>query len=621
MSFSEAYDVIVVGAGHAGCEAALACARMGLATLCLCIDLDSVATMPCNPSIGGTSKGHLVREVDALGGEMGLAADECFIQMRMLNTSKGPAVHSLRAQMDKRRYHERMKLTLETQERLTLRQDECAYIVEKNGVICGIVTASGAEYACRAAVVASGVYLNSRIHIGEYNRSQGPCGMMNAQLLSKSLKELGHELQRFKTGTPPRVLRRSLDLTRMEIQCGDVPPPNFSFMSVNADRVQEPCYLTYTNAATHEVILANIARSPMYSGSITATGTRYCPSIEDKLVRFADKPRHQLFIEPEGLSTQEMYVQGLSTSLPRDVQESMVRTVAGMENCVIMRYGYAIEYDCIYPTDLNPYMMSKRVGGLFFAGQICGSSGYEEAAAQGLYAGINAALYVRGEEPLYIGRSDAYLGVLADDLTVKGTNEPYRMMTGRAEYRLVLRQDNADLRLTEKALRTGLISDERRRRLEQKRKNISRVINAVGRSVPADDALNALLERHGMPSVSGSVKLGSLLRRGGIGYVELAALYDFLPKVDAESAREAEIELYYGGYIEKQNEQIRRAQKLEGAALPKELDYLAVSGLRIEAAQKLSAQRPSTLGQASRISGVSPADIAVLLVLLKKQGE
>ncbi len=614
---SEQFDIAIIGAGHAGCEAALACSRMGMNTLCLCVDLDSVAMMPCNPSIGGTSKGHLVREIDALGGEMGLAADDCFIQMRMLNTGKGPAVHSLRAQIDKRRYHERMKLTLESQPRLTLRQDECVSIQTSNGNVCGITTACGATYAVRAVVIASGVYLNSRIHIGEYNRFQGPCGMMNASALSDSLRGLGLQLQRFKTGTPPRVLLRSCDLSKMQPQEGDVPPPHFSFLSGDVSRDQARCYLTYTNSRTHDVIKANIHRSPMYSGEIAATGTRYCPSIEDKIVRFADKDRHQLFIEPEGLSTREMYVQGLSTSLPRDVQEAMLHTVAGMENCVIMRYGYAIEYDCIHPTDLNGNLMARSVGGLFFAGQICGSSGYEEAAAQGLYAGINAALYVRGDEPFYLGRADAYIGVLVDDLTVKGTAEPYRMMTSRAEYRLVLRQDNADLRLTDKAYRTGLISDERRSRLESKRENISRAIIAVDRTIRPSEELNRLLDSHGTSRTVNSVSVASLLKRGGVGYTELAALCDFLPPLDDECAHEVELSAYYGGYIQKQNEQIRRAAALENASLPEDIDYHAIKGLRIEAIQKLSAIRPSTLGQASRISGVSPADIAVLLVAEK----
>lgn len=615
----ESYDIIVIGAGHAGCEASLAAARMGLTTLCLCVDLDSVALMACNPAIGGTSKGHLVREVDALGGQMGIAADECFIQMRMLNTGKGPAVHSLRAQMDKRRYHETMKAVLEREPNLTLRQDECASIIIENGAVCGITTALGANYACRAVVICSGVYLNSRVHTGEYNRFSGPCGLANATLLSSSLNELGFELRRFKTGTPPRVARRSLSLDKMDIQPGDTPIPHFSFMTGKLDRRQECCYLTYTNARTHEIILGNIHRSPMYAGAIHATGTRYCPSIEDKIVRFADKERHQLFIEPEGLTTDEMYVQGMSTSLPRDVQDSMLRTVAGMENCVIMRYGYAIEYDCIDPTELDARLMSRRVPGLFFAGQINGSSGYEEAAAQGLYAGVNAALFVKDEEPFILTRSDAYIGVLCDDLTVKGTNEPYRMMTSRAEYRLLLRQDNADLRLTERARRTGLISDERYARLMKKREDIERAHAALCRSVLPDDALLRLLEQKSAGGVHGSVRLESLLKRGGIGYTDLAAIYD-LPEASDEAAEEIDVNAHYSGYVEKQRAQVERFARMEGLRLPEDMDYASIHGLRIEARQKLSRLRPQNIGQASRISGVSPADIAVLMVKLKAMG-
>ena len=610
------YDIAVIGAGHAGCEAALACARMGLNTLCLCVDMDSVALMACNPAIGGTSKGHLVREVDALGGEMGLAADECFIQMRMLNTGKGAAVRSLRAQMDKRRYHERMKAAMEREPLLTLRQDECAEILTSGGRVCGIRTAMGAEYKCQAVIVCSGVYLNSRVHTGEYNREAGPCGLSNAAYLSRSLRELGFELRRFKTGTPPRVAGRSLDYSAMQMQPGDEPIPHFSFLTKELFKEQIPCWLTYTNARTHAIILENIGRSPMYAGRIEATGTRYCPSIEDKIVRFADKERHQLFIEPEGLTTDEKYVQGMSTSLPFDVQEAMLRTIEGMENCVIMRYGYAIEYDCIDPTELDSRMMSRRIGGLFFAGQINGSSGYEEAAAQGVYAGINAALYVKNEEPLVLLRSDAYIGVLCDDLTVKGTNEPYRMMTSRAEYRLLLRQDNADLRLTEKARRTGLISDERYARLEKKRGDIEKAKAALAKSVPADEALIKLLEEKDAGGLSGSVRLDALLRRGGIGYTDLSALYD-LPDIGAEAEEEIDLSAHYGGYIEKQTEQIERFRRMENMMLPEDMDYMSISGLRIEARQKLTAQRPSSIGQASRISGVSPADIAVLMVKLK----
>jgi tRNA uridine 5-carboxymethylaminomethyl modification enzyme len=618
--FDEKYDIVIIGAGHAGCEAGLASARMGLKTLVLCIDLDSVALMACNPSIGGTSKGHLVREVDALGGEMGLAADDCFIQMRMLNTGKGPAVRSLRAQIDKRRYHERMKAALENEDKLTLRQDECAEILAENGRVSGVRTALGAAYAAKAVVICSGVYLNSRVHTGEYHRDRGPSGLASATLLSDSLKRLGFELRRFKTGTPPRVKRSSLDLFKTEPQPGDVPIPHFSFMSGDISREQVPCYLTYTNSRTHEIIRQNLDRSPMFTGAIHATGTRYCPSIEDKIVRFADRDRHQLFIEPEGLSTDEMYVQGLSTSLPRDVQEAMIRTIPGLENASITRYGYAIEYDCIDPLELDSRLMSRRIGGLFFAGQINGTSGYEEAAAQGVYAGINAALYVRGEEPLVIGRGEAYLGVLCDDLTLKGTNEPYRMMTCRAEYRMMLRQDNADIRLTEKARRTGLISDARYERLMRKKERISLANSALERFVPPSEALNKLLADKGLSEVRGSVKLETLLKRSGVGYTDLAALYD-LPDIGSEAAREVEAEALYGGYIKRQEEEIKKLRELEGETIPEGVDYDSIGNLRIEARQKLGAIRPRDLGQASRISGVSPADIAVLSVYLKSLSE
>ena len=613
---SEKFDIAVIGAGHAGCEAALISARMGEKVLVLCMDLDSVALMACNPSIGGTSKGHLVREVDALGGEMGLAADDCFIQMRMLNLGKGPAVHSLRAQMDKRRYHERMKAALENEPNITLRQDECAEILTENGRVTGVRTALGAEYACRAVVICSGVYLNSRVHTGEFHRDRGPSGLSSATLLSDSLNALGFTLRRFKTGTPPRVKGSSLDLARMQPQLGDVPIPHFSFMTDELVREQRPCYLTYTNAETHRIIKENLNRSPMFSGAIHATGTRYCPSIEDKLVRFADKDRHQLFIEPEGETTDEMYVQGMSTSLPRDVQEAMLRSIEGMENCVIMRYGYAIEYDCIDPMELDASLMSRRVPGLFLAGQINGSSGYEEAAAQGVYAGINAALYEKGEEPMVIGRSDAYLGVLCDDLTVKGTNEPYRMMTCRAEYRMRLRQDNADLRLTERAYMRGAVTEARYDRLMRKKERIAEAQAALLRSVPADERLNALLKSRGSSEVKGSVRLETLLKRVGIRYTDLMELYS-LPDAGREAIEEVETEALYGGYIRRQEAKIEKLRAMESVRIPENVDYMSITNLRIEARQKLTAQRPGDLGRAARISGVSPADIAVLSVYLK----
>ena len=614
--FTEKFDIAVIGAGHAGCEAALISARMGEKVLVLCMDLDSVALMACNPSIGGTSKGHLVREVDALGGEMGLAADDCFIQMRMLNLGKGPAVHSLRAQMDKRRYHERMKAALENEPNITLRQDECAEILTENGRVTGVRTALGAEYACRAVVICSGVYLNSRVHTGEFHRDRGPSGLSSATLLSASLNALGFTLRRFKTGTPPRVKGSSLDLARMQPQLGDVPIPHFSFMTDELVREQRPCYLTYTNAETHRIIKENLNRSPMFSGAIHATGTRYCPSIEDKLVRFADKDRHQLFIEPEGETTDEMYVQGMSTSLPRDVQEAMLRSIEGMENCVIMRYGYAIEYDCIDPMELDASLMSRRVPGLFLAGQINGSSGYEEAAAQGVYAGINAALYEKGEEPMVIGRSDAYLGVLCDDLTVKGTNEPYRMMTCRAEYRMRLRQDNADLRLTERAYMRGAVTEARYDRLMRKKERIAEAQAALLRSVPADERLNALLKSRGSSEVKGSVRLETLLKRVGIRYTDLMELYS-LPDAGREAIEEVETEALYGGYIRRQEAEIEKLRAMKSVRIPENVDYMSITNLRIEARQKLTAQRPGDLGRAARISGVSPADIAVLSVYLK----
>jgi tRNA uridine 5-carboxymethylaminomethyl modification enzyme len=613
--FDEKFDIAVIGAGHAGCEAALASARMGLKVLVLSIDLDSVALMACNPSIGGTSKGHLVREVDALGGEMGAAADECFIQMRMLNTGKGPAVHSLRAQMDKRRYHERMKSALENTPGIVLRQDECASILTENGSVSGIVTALGARYACRACVVSTGVYLNSRVHTGEYHRDRGPSGLASATLLSDSLDALGFRLRRFKTGTPPRVARDSLDLDLMDPQPGDVPIPHFSFMTDSLDREQTPCYLTYTNTKTHEIIRQNLHRSPMYAGAIHATGTRYCPSIEDKIVRFEGRDRHQLFIEPEGLSTTEMYVQGLSTSLPRDVQEAMLHTIPGMEHCRVMRYGYAIEYDCIDPTELDASLGSRRIPGLYFAGQINGSSGYEEAAAQGIYAGMNAALFVKGEEPFILSRSDAYIGVLCDDLSVKGTNEPYRMMTCRAEYRMLLRQDNADLRLTEKAYRTGLITPARYDRLMRKKAAIARAKDALEASVPPSEALDKMLADKGLAPQRGSVRLSALIKRSGVRYTDLAALCD-LPDIGAEAAEEIEVEAHYGGYIKRQEEEIRKLRLMDEKPIPASVDYTSIVNLRTEARQKLSAMRPRSLGEASRISGVSPADIAVLSVYL-----
>ena len=614
----ERFDIIVIGAGHAGIEAALACSRMGQKTLLLTLNLDSIGMMPCNPAIGGTGKGHLVREIDAMGGEMGLAADDTLIQMRMLNTSKGPAVHSLRAQMDKRRYHERMKRALETQENLTLSQGEVVKICTEHGRVSGVLTDEGFSYACRAVVVCAGVYLKSRILIGEWSKLSGPAGLLRSEGLSDALSALGIPLQRFKTGTPARVRKGSLDLDRMERQLGDVPTPAFSFLNRELHIEQDPCYLTYTNARTHEIILKNLDRSPMYAGRIHATGTRYCPSIEDKLVRFPDHDRHQIFIEPEGRSTEEMYVQGMSTSLPADVQVDMLHTMPGLEHCEIMRLGYAIEYDCLVPNVLDLSLMVKTVPGLFTAGQVNGSSGYEEAAAQGFYAGVNAALYCKGEEPFFLGRSDAYLGVLVDDLATKGTPEPYRMMTSRCEYRLLLRQDNADLRLTERARRLGLVSDARYAALVRKKEGVQRALETLGTHVPPSDALRVYLESVGESVPKTGAKLYDLLKRPNVRYADLLRLFDALEPLEPDVEEQVEVTAHYDGYIEKQTEQVRRFRAMEDLPLPDDLDYAKLDGLRLEARQKLNAVRPRSLGQASRISGVSPADVGVLLVYLKR---
>jgi tRNA uridine 5-carboxymethylaminomethyl modification enzyme len=579
-----------------------------------------VALMACNPAVGGTSKGHLVREVDALGGEMGRCTDATCLQTRMINTSKGPAVHSLRAQADKKNYQRRMKWTLENTDRLLLRQGECTRILTKNGRVSGILTRDGSRFGCRALVVCTGVYLKGRVIIGECSMESGPSGLFPANLLSADLLEKGFRLLRFKTGTPARVDRRTLDFSVMEPQPGDPTAPPFSFLTDRVDCPQIPCYLTWTNAETHRIIRENLHRSPLYAGGIDGVGPRYCPSIESKVVRFPDKERHQVFIEPEGADTLEMYVQGMSTSLPVDVQADMLRTLPGLERMEMMRPGYAIEYDCIDATGLMPDLQSRQVAGLFMAGQINGSSGYEEAAAQGIMAGINAAMYLRGEEPLVLGREEAYIGVLVDDLVTKGTEEPYRMMTSRAEYRLLLRQDNADLRLTEAGRRVGLVNDERYGRMLRKREAAARVIAHLrGTTLPPSEKLATLLQERGQSVPSGGVSMADLLRRPSVALRDLLPLDSDFPAATADALTEAEIELKYEGYIAKQRDAVVRQRKMEDHLLPPDMDYQALRGLRLEARQKLAEIRPRSVGQASRVSGVSPADIAVLLVALRRR--
>jgi len=611
------YNIIVIGAGHAGCEAALACARMGHKTLCLTVNLDGVALMACNPAIGGTSKGHLVREVDALGGQMGLNTDATCLQTRMLNLSKGPAVHSLRAQADKRRYHERMKAVLEHTENLDLKQDEAGWIETENGRVSGVRTVYGNTYRCDAVVLCTGVYLRGRTIIGEQNVSSGPSGLAPANTLSADLLDKGIRLMRFKTGTPARIDRRSIRFDAMEIQQGDPSIPPFSFMTDRFECPQLPCWLTWTNEATHKIIRDNLHRSPLYAGGIEGIGPRYCPSIESKVVNFKDKSRHQVFIEPEGADTLEMYVQGMSTSMPYDVQIAMYRTIPGLENCEIMRPGYAIEYDCIDSTQLDSSLMFKNFPGMFFAGQVNGSSGYEEAAGQGIMAGINASLYLRGREPLVFLRSDAYIGVLVDDLVTKGTTEPYRMMTSRAEHRLLLRQDNADLRLTETGYKIGLASRERYDRMMRKAENTQKLIRRLEQESIPPGRLKALMELFGEAAPEGGARMADLVRRPAVRLAEVirgTGLEDF----PADAKEQAEINIKYEGYIKKQQAQVEHQTRMEKWRIPADIDYAGIRGLRIEAAEKLGQIRPENLGQASRISGVSPADIAVLLVYLER---
>ena len=612
------YDIAVIGAGHAGCEAGLAAARLGMKTLVFSISLEAVANMPCNPHIGGSSKGHLVREIDALGGEMGKNIDKTMIQIKMLNTSKGPAVHSLRAQADRKRYHMEMKHTLEKQENLYLKQGEIVDIKVENGKVTAVETSVGAIYGVKAVIVATGTYLKGKIFMGEFSQESGPDGVSAANKLSDALKRIGVDLVRFKTGTPARINKRSIDFSKMEVQKGDTEIVPFSFEDEVKDLKQVDCYLTYTNEETHKIIRDNLNRSPLYAGKIEGTGPRYCPSIEDKVVRFSDKPRHQAFVEPVGLDTDEMYIQGLSSSLPEEVQIAFYRTIPGLENAEFTRSAYAIEYDCINPSNLKLSLEYKGIDGLFMAGQTNGTSGYEEAACQGLIAGINASQKIKGKEPVILDRSQGYIGVLIDDIVTKGTNEPYRMMTSRAEYRLLLRQDNADLRLTEIGHEVGLISDERYQKFLNKKANIEKEIQRLKEeTVKPTEKVNELLKKYGTTELSTGTKMSELLKRTELDYNKLAPIDENRPELTLQEKEEVEIQIKYEGYIKMQEAQVEKFKKLETKLLPEELDYEQIKGLSLEARQKLNKFKPRSIGQASRISGVSPADISVLLIYLQ----